>query len=197
MSNTLLRCAAVRRFGVCSFLALSAIIGTLVLQAQQTEDEKSMPVRKARAVHSTDESPTPSPKAKTSPHKKKKSPSPSPKAKKKKIPSGESEASPSPSETPEATAKAKSKKSPAKEASPKGKKKKKSPAEKSPSANQIAWTMTRQLKSCNEIIKKGKTEWKDSEPPAWEQLLEKFESWSNELIDSASTMSDADWDRKA
>ena len=71
------------------------------------------------------------------------------------------------------------------------------PAEKSPSANQIAWTMTRQLKSCNEIIKEGKTEWKNSEPPAWDQLLDNFESWSNELIDSASTMSDADWDRKA
>ena len=86
-----------------------------------------MPVRKARAVRSTDESPTPTPKAKTSPHKKQKSPSPSPKAKRKKTPSEASEASPSPSETPEATAKAKLKKSPAKETPPKGKKKKKSP----------------------------------------------------------------------
>jgi hypothetical protein len=125
----------VRRFGVCSFLALSAIIGTLVLQAQQTDDEKTTPVRKARAVHSTDETPTPTPKTKTSPHKKKKTPSPSPKAKKKKTPGEGSEASPSPSETPEATPKAKSKKSPAKEASPKGKKKKKSATEKGQSGS--------------------------------------------------------------
>ena len=71
------------------------------------------------------------------------------------------------------------------------------PAEASPSANQIAWVMTRQLKSCNEIIKDGKTEWKESEPPAWEELLKTFEQWSNELIESASAMSDDDWDRKA
>jgi uncharacterized damage-inducible protein DinB len=71
------------------------------------------------------------------------------------------------------------------------------PAERSPSAKQIAWVMTRQLKSCTEIIKDRKTEWKESEAPAWEELLETFERWSSELIDSASGMTDDDWDRKA
>jgi uncharacterized damage-inducible protein DinB len=71
------------------------------------------------------------------------------------------------------------------------------PAERSPSAKEIAWTMTRQLKSCNEIIKDGKTEWKDSEPPAWKELVNTFERWYHELIESASGMTESDWDRKA
>jgi hypothetical protein len=38
------------------------------------------------------------------------------------------------------------------------------PADRSPSAKEIAWVMTRQLKSCTEIINNGKTEWKESKP---------------------------------
>jgi hypothetical protein len=140
----------VGRFRVCSFLALSAIIGGFVLQAQPNDEEKSTPVRKARAVNSTDESSSPTPKPKTSPHKKKNRPStasaartsdsPSPKAKpkKKKTPSEEPEASPTPSETPEATTHPKPKKSPAKESSPKSKKKKKAASEKSPTPHKKA-----------------------------------------------------------
>ena len=71
------------------------------------------------------------------------------------------------------------------------------PAERSPSAKEVASVMTRQLKSCNEIIKDGKTEWKNSEPPEWAELLENFEGWSRELIDNAAAMSDDDWNRKA
>ena len=71
------------------------------------------------------------------------------------------------------------------------------PADKSPTARQIAWTMTRQLNSCIEIIDQGKTEWKDSEPPPWKEMLEKFEAWSKELTERAAKMSEADWDRKA
>jgi len=116
----------VGRLGVCSFLALSAMIGGFVLHAQKPDEEKATPVRKARAVSSTDESetatpirkaravtstdesPTPKSKPKTSPHKKKKSPSP--KAKKKtnpkKSPTPQKKSSPKPSETPEMTASA-------------------------------------------------------------------------------------------
>jgi len=132
----------VLRFRVCSFLALSAVIGGFALQAQQTDQEKPTRILKARAVNSSsaDESPSPTPKPKTSAHKKKKASSPSPKAKAKarKTPAEEPEASPTPSETPEATPKPKAKRSPAKEASPKGKKKKKTGAEKSPSPHKKA-----------------------------------------------------------
>jgi hypothetical protein len=114
-----------------TFLALSAVVGGLVLQAQQTDEEKPTRILKARAV--TDETPSPTPKPKTSPHKKKKtpSPSPSPKAKARKTPADESEASPTPSETPTPKPKAK-KKAAEKEPSPKPKKKKKIAEEKSP-----------------------------------------------------------------
>src|SRR6185295_20301818 len=71
------------------------------------------------------------------------------------------------------------------------------PADASPTARQIVWVMTRQLKSCIDIIKDGKTEWKESEPPAFPQMLEKFEVWSKDLVESVEKMTDADWDRKA
>lgn len=71
------------------------------------------------------------------------------------------------------------------------------PADKSPTAKEIAWIMTRQLKSCIEIVADGKTEWDDSEAPSWDEVLEKFETWSNELTEQASRMSDDDWGRKA
>jgi len=132
----------VLRFRVCSFLALSAVIGGFVLQAQQTDQEKPTRILKARAVNSPSPEESPSPTPKTSSHKRKKasspSPSPKPKAKARKTPAEEPEASPTPSETPEATPKPKAKKSPAKEASLKGKKKKKTGAEKSPSPHKKA-----------------------------------------------------------
>jgi len=127
-------------FRVCSFLVLSAVIGGFVLQAQPTNEETPLPVRKARAVSSpsNDESPSPTAKPKTSPHKKKKpaSASAKPKAKAKKTRAAESEASPTPSETPEATPKPKAKKSAAKETSTK--KKKKTTGEKSPTSKKKA-----------------------------------------------------------
>jgi len=132
----------VLRFRVCSFLALSAVIGGFVLQAQQTDQEKPTRILKARAVNSSaaDESPSPTPKPKTSPHKKKKasspSPSPKPKAKARKT-TEELEASPTPSETPTPKPKTK-KKTVEKEPSPKPKKKKKTTGEKSPSPHKKA-----------------------------------------------------------
>lgn len=71
------------------------------------------------------------------------------------------------------------------------------PADKSPSAKEIAWVMTRQLKSCSDIITEGKTEWKDSEAPAWNDLLQNFENWSAKLIENVEQMSDSDLERKA
>ena len=112
-----------------TFLALSAVIGVVVLQAQQTDEEKPTRILKARAV--ADETETPTPKPKTSKKKKAPSPSLSSKPKAKKTPADESEAPPKPSETPTPKPKAK-KKATEKEPSPKPKKKKKTTGEKSP-----------------------------------------------------------------
>lgn len=126
-----------------TFLALSAVIGVVVLQAQQSDQEKPTRILKARAVNSPspDETSSPTPKSKTSAHKKKKttSPSPKPKTKAKKTAADESGASPTPSETPEAIPKLKAKnKAAEKEPSPKPKKKKKTADEKSPSPHKKA-----------------------------------------------------------
>jgi uncharacterized damage-inducible protein DinB len=71
------------------------------------------------------------------------------------------------------------------------------PADKSPTARQIVWVMTRQLRSCIDIIEDGKTEWKDSDPPPFEQMVRNFEEWSKTLIESVENMTNADWDRRA
>src|ERR1041385_2727407 len=71
------------------------------------------------------------------------------------------------------------------------------PADKSPTARQIVWVMTRQLSSCIDIIEDGKTEWKDSDPPPFEQMVRNFEEWSKTLIESVENMTNADWDRRA
>jgi len=71
------------------------------------------------------------------------------------------------------------------------------PADASPSAGQIVWVMTRQLKNCIDIITEGKTEWKESEPPSLNEMIQKFEDWSKTLIESIERMTDEDWDRKA
>ena len=110
-----------------TFLALSAVIGVIVIQAQQTDEEKPTRILKARAV--TDETPSPTPKPKTSKKKKTPSPSPSTKPKAKKKPADEPETSPTPRETPTPKPKAK-KKASEKEPSPKPKAKK-TPADKS------------------------------------------------------------------
>ena len=109
------------RVWLTTLFALSALISVFVSQAQPTDEDK--PIRKAKAVDSSDseKTPTPSLKSKTSPHKKKKGTSPSPSvspkknAKVKKSDGDGSEASAKPSETPEATPKSKKKKSSSKD----------------------------------------------------------------------------------
>lgn len=71
------------------------------------------------------------------------------------------------------------------------------PADKSPTASQIVWVMTRQLKSCIDIIKDGKTEWKESQAPPLNEMITHFEDWSKKLVAYVENMTDADWNRKA
>ena len=71
------------------------------------------------------------------------------------------------------------------------------PHERSPSTEQLVWTLTGELQSCIEMIKDGKTEWKNIPTPPMDEMLEKFESWSNELMERVEQMDDAAWERKA
>ncbi|MEO8434463.1 MAG: DinB family protein [Pyrinomonadaceae bacterium] len=68
------------------------------------------------------------------------------------------------------------------------------PHEKSPTAEQLVWIITSELKACLDIVKEGKTEWNSAPPPPLDEMLEKYESWSNELSEQVSKMDDSAWD---
>lgn len=71
------------------------------------------------------------------------------------------------------------------------------PHERSPSAEQIVWTLTGELKPCIDVINEGQAEWKPGPPPPFDEMLEKFERWSNELTELVSKMDEASWDKTA
>jgi uncharacterized damage-inducible protein DinB len=71
------------------------------------------------------------------------------------------------------------------------------PHERSPSAEQVVWTLTRELRSCLDVVVENRAEWKELPPPPFEEMVEMFERWSNELTDRVSKMDDAAWERVA
>jgi uncharacterized damage-inducible protein DinB len=71
------------------------------------------------------------------------------------------------------------------------------PAERSPSAEQLVWTITSELTACIDVVKTGQAEWKSLPAPPLEEMLEMFERWSNELMDLVSKMDDESWERTA
>ena len=71
------------------------------------------------------------------------------------------------------------------------------PHERSPSAEQLAWTITGELQACLDVVNQGKAEWKNIPPPPLEEMVEKFERWSNELSDRVAQMDDTAWEKNA
>lgn len=71
------------------------------------------------------------------------------------------------------------------------------PHERSPSAEQIVWTLARELKACIGAAKDGKAEMENIPPPPLAEMLAMYERWSKELIDAVSKVDDEGWDRKA
>jgi uncharacterized damage-inducible protein DinB len=71
------------------------------------------------------------------------------------------------------------------------------PHERSPSAEQIVWTLARELKACIGAAKQGKAEMENIPPPPLAEMLAMYERWSKELIDAVSKVDDEGWDRKA
>ena len=71
------------------------------------------------------------------------------------------------------------------------------PHERSPTAEQLVWTLTGELRSCLDVVIENRAEWKELPPPPFEEMLEMFEQWSNELTERVSKMDDAAWDRVA
>jgi uncharacterized damage-inducible protein DinB len=67
------------------------------------------------------------------------------------------------------------------------------PHDRSPSAEQLVWTLTSELRACLDAVTQNKAEWKAQPPPSLNEMLELFERWSNELTDLVSKMDEASW----
>lgn len=71
------------------------------------------------------------------------------------------------------------------------------PHDRSPSAEQLVWTMTRELKSCVDAAAHYKASWVADPPPPLAEMLQLFEQWSNELVDIVEKGGDAAFNRTA
>ncbi len=71
------------------------------------------------------------------------------------------------------------------------------PHGRSPSAEQVVWTLTNELKACVNVVRENKSEWNAAPPPPIDEMLKMFEQWSNELMDRVSKMDEASWNRVA
>ncbi|MGH9378441.1 MAG: DinB family protein [Terriglobia bacterium] len=71
------------------------------------------------------------------------------------------------------------------------------PHERSPSAEQLVWTLAADMKASIDVVTEYKAEWKEVPPPPPGEMLQMFERWSNELTDCVSKMDDASWNHTA
>ena len=71
------------------------------------------------------------------------------------------------------------------------------PDRRSPSAEQIVWTLTGELKACLDVVIENKAEWTSIPPPPMDTMLSLFEQWFNELTDRVSKMDEESWNRQA
>jgi uncharacterized damage-inducible protein DinB len=71
------------------------------------------------------------------------------------------------------------------------------PHERSPSAEQVVWTLTGELRACVDVVTQNRAEWKVQPPPPLPEMLELFERWSNELTDHVFRMDEESWNRIA
>ena len=69
------------------------------------------------------------------------------------------------------------------------------PHERSPSATDIVWTLTKELQSCLDVVIDGRGEWKTDAAPPFDQMVDMFERCSAELTDRVAGLDDAAWDR--
>jgi uncharacterized damage-inducible protein DinB len=71
------------------------------------------------------------------------------------------------------------------------------PHDRSPSAEQLVWTLTNELKACLDAATQYRAEWNPQPPPTLNEMLQLFEQWSNQLTDVVSKMDEASWNRVA
>ena len=71
------------------------------------------------------------------------------------------------------------------------------PHDRSPSAQQIMWTMTNELRSCIDAATQHRAEWKADPIPAYDEMQRLFEQCLNDLTSQVEKMDDSSWDRPA
>ena len=71
------------------------------------------------------------------------------------------------------------------------------PDDRSPSAEQLVWTLTAELSACLDVVKTNQAEWKSIQPPPLDEMLEMFERSSNELSELVAKMDEASWEKTA
>jgi uncharacterized damage-inducible protein DinB len=71
------------------------------------------------------------------------------------------------------------------------------PHDRSPSAQQIAWTLTWELRSCLDVVRNHQAEWKSEPAPPLPEIITLFEQWSGELTERVAAMDDEAWNRTA
>ena len=71
------------------------------------------------------------------------------------------------------------------------------PHELCPTAQQLVWTLTFELKACLDAVTQNKAEWQSLPPQPLPDMVRLFEQRSNELRDRVSKMDEASWNRTA
>jgi uncharacterized damage-inducible protein DinB len=71
------------------------------------------------------------------------------------------------------------------------------PHDRSPSTEQVVWTMTKELKACMDVVTQNRAEWNPQPPLPFDEMLRLFEQYSNELTDLVAKMDESAWTRVA
>ena len=71
------------------------------------------------------------------------------------------------------------------------------PHDRSPSAEQLVWTITNEIQALIEVVDTGKSEWKEIPIPSLDEMIQMYEKGSAELLDKVSKMDGAVEQRNA
>lgn len=69
------------------------------------------------------------------------------------------------------------------------------PHDRSPSATQIVWTMTLEMKALIGMLETGTLTFTEQAPPAPAEMVKLFNQYYDDLSHKVSAMSDADWNK--
>lgn len=71
------------------------------------------------------------------------------------------------------------------------------PDPRSPSAHQLAWTLTYELQSNLDVVNERKSDWKAIPPPPLQEIVLAFDQKSKDLAERVARLDDVSWDQKA